>query len=161
MRSLPINQGSCDALRRAQEDANDLVVLLDKVESPNATESPPHQPLGLGIILAFSTCIGGVLFTLKEGCLYWSAKLVCHVFFYTMVTIGTIMTMAGLNHPGSRTFGKLFSFGEFTSLRGGRISYVMWELALFLMIGCIGDVVDGQLFPCAPLILVVDFSILF
>jgi H+/Cl- antiporter ClcA len=39
----------------------------------------------------------------------------------------------------------MFSFGEFFSLEGEESNYSVWELSLFIIIGCMGGVI-GALF---------------
>eukprot|EP00581_Thalassiosira_minuscula_P007032 CAMPEP_0183708364 /NCGR_PEP_ID=MMETSP0737-20130205/4706_1 /TAXON_ID=385413 /ORGANISM="Thalassiosira miniscula, Strain CCMP1093" /LENGTH=916 /DNA_ID=CAMNT_0025936231 /DNA_START=311 /DNA_END=3061 /DNA_ORIENTATION=+ len=97
-----------------------------------------------GVASAFGAPIGGVLFSLEEGASYWSTKLTWRAFFCAMVTLGALFGIRNQeNHWGQSNVGKLFSFGEFTSIGDGSSNFSVWELLLFILIGCLGGLIGA------------------
>jgi len=97
-----------------------------------------------GVAAAFGAPIGGVLFALEEGASYWSTKLTWRAFFCAMITLGTLFTIENQNsHWGKANVGKLFSFGEFISTSDGSANFSVWELLLFILIGCLGGLIGA------------------
>ena len=102
-----------------------------------------------GVASAFGAPIGGVLFSLEEGASFWSTKLTWRAFFCAMITTGTLMVFRSFdNFLGQANIAKLFSFGEFTSLTGEASNYSIWELNMFIIIGCLGGLI-GAVFNAA------------
>ena len=102
-----------------------------------------------GVCSAFSAPIGGVLFSLEEGASYWSTKLTWRAFFCAMITLGTLYSLKNLdNWWGQADIENLFSFGEFNSISGEASNYSVWELLLFIIIGCLGGLI-GAVFNAA------------
>ncbi|KAL7461861.1 hypothetical protein ACHAXS_002264 [Conticribra weissflogii] len=97
-----------------------------------------------GVASAFGAPIGGVLFSLEEGASYWSTKLTWRAFFCSMVTLGTLLAIRNQDSQwGQTNVDKLFSFGEFTSIGDGSSNYSIWELLLFILIGCLGGLIGA------------------
>ncbi len=44
---------------------------------------------------------------------------------------------------GQANVDKLFSFGEFTAIGEGTINFSVWELLLFILIGCLGGLIGA------------------
>ena len=102
-----------------------------------------------GVTSAFGAPIGGILFSLEEGASYWSTKLTWRAFFCAMVTLGTMFAVKNLDNMwGQANIEKLFSFGEFNSISGDNSNFAIWELSLFIMIGCLGGLI-GAVFNAA------------
>lgn len=102
-----------------------------------------------GVCSAFGAPIGGVLFSLEEGASYWSTKLTWRAFFCAMITLGTLFAVKNFDSLwGQANIDKLFSFGEFNSLSGESSNFSIWELTLFMMIGCLGGLI-GAVFNAA------------
>ena len=102
-----------------------------------------------GVTSAFGAPIGGILFSLEEGASYWSTKLTWRAFFCAMITLGTLFTVKNFDSWwGQANMDKLFSFGEFNSLTGDNANFSIWELSLFIMIGCLGGLI-GAVFNAA------------
>jgi chloride channel 7 len=102
-----------------------------------------------GVTSAFGAPIGGILFSLEEGASYWSTKLTWRAFFCAMITLGTLFTVKNFDSWwGQANMEKLFSFGEFKSLTGDDANFSIWELSLFIMIGCLGGLI-GAVFNAA------------
>jgi len=99
-----------------------------------------------GVAAAFGSPIGGVLFSLEEGASFWSTKLTWRVFFCAMITVLTLYVVKNMENRWLQPDQtKMFSFGEFYSLHGDRANYTVWELLLFIIIGCMGGL-SGALF---------------
>ena len=97
-----------------------------------------------GVCSAFSAPIGGVLFSLEEGASYWSTKLTWRAFFCAMITLGTLYSLKNLDNMwGQADIENLFSFGEFNSITGEASNYSVWELILFIIIGCLGGLIGA------------------
>lgn len=61
-----------------------------------------------------------------------------------MVTLGTLWGIRNQDSKwGHSNVGKLFSFGEFTSIGDGSANFSVWELLLFLLIGCLGGLIGA------------------
>jgi len=102
-----------------------------------------------GVASAFGAPIGGVLFSLEEGASYWSTKLTWRAFFCAMITLGTLFALQNVDVLwGQANVEKLFSFGEFNSLSGEKANFSIWELGLFMIIGCLGGLI-GAVFNAA------------
>ncbi|KAL7561898.1 hypothetical protein ACA910_014271 [Epithemia clementina (nom. ined.)] len=97
-----------------------------------------------GVASAFGAPIGGVLFSLEEGASYWSTKLTWRAFFCAMTTLSTLFWIRNIDTMwGQANIDKLFSFGEFNSLNGDGTNFSIWELALFIVIGCLGGLIGA------------------
>lgn len=97
-----------------------------------------------GVCSAFSAPIGGVLFSLEEGASYWSTKLTWRAFFCAMTTLATLFWIRNVDTLWRQaSIEKLFSFGEFNSLKGEASNFAIWELLLFIVIGCLGGLIGA------------------
>eukprot|EP00977_Amphora_coffeiformis_P010919 scaffold2581_cov143-Amphora_coffeaeformis.AAC.1 len=102
-----------------------------------------------GVASAFGAPIGGVLFSLEEGASYWSTKLTWRAFFCAMTTLATLFWIRNVDTLwGQANISRLFSFGEFNSLSGESANFSIWELILFVVIGCLGGLI-GAVFNAA------------
>eukprot|EP01033_Poteriospumella_lacustris_P000388 gene388-249_t len=97
-----------------------------------------------GVAAAFGAPIGGVLFSLEEGASFWSTKLTWRCFFCAMTTVFFLYVFDTAHSLfGHSDTTAMFSFGEFFSLQGEETNYSMWELSLFLFVGCFGGFVGA------------------
>jgi chloride channel 7 len=97
-----------------------------------------------GVAAAFGAPIGGVLFSFEEGASFWTMKLTWRCFFCCLTAVASLYLINSLpNMLGHRDSGAMFSFGEFHSLEGEKANYSMWELAMFLLVGCLGGIVGA------------------
>lgn len=97
-----------------------------------------------GVAAAFGAPIGGVLFSLEEGASFWSTKLTWRCFFCAMTTVFFLYVFNTANSLfGHSDTTAMFSFGEFFSLQGEKSNYSVWELVLFLFVGCFGGFVGA------------------
>jgi len=96
-----------------------------------------------GVCTAFSAPIGGILFALEEGASYWSQALTFRTFYCSMSSITTLyfLNTIGIRF-GKVGFNKLFSFGNFI-YEGTSSSYAVWELLMFVFLGCMGGLIGA------------------
>jgi chloride channel 7 len=88
-----------------------------------------------GVAAAFRAPIGGILFTLEEGASFWSTNTTFRSFMCAVVTQLTI----GIIFPEDATSSVgMFAFGQFDNLFDGRSNFYVYELPLFIAIGCLG-----------------------
>lgn len=96
-----------------------------------------------GVCTAFSAPIGGVLFALEEGASYWSQAVTFRTFFCSMCSIATLYAWNAVGAQfGKVGLDKLFSFGNFP-FEGMDSSYSIWELLVFIFIGCMGGLIGA------------------
>jgi chloride channel 7 len=70
-------------------------------------------------------------------------------FFCAMTTLATLFWVRNIDVSwGQADIDKLFSFGEFNSLTGARANFSVWELCLFVIVGCLGGLI-GAVFNAA------------
>lgn len=92
---------------------------------------------------AFSAPIGGFLFAFEEGASYWSQSLTFRTFYTSGCAIATLYVLNTIGTEfGKVGFDKLFSFGNF-SFEGTSTSYAVWELLVFVIIGCMGGLIGA------------------
>ncbi len=97
-----------------------------------------------GVAAAFGAPVGGVLFSLEEGASFWSTHLTWRSFFCAMITVFTLHVVKNSSIKwGQQSLSKMFSFGEFGNRAGDRGSYSVWELGLFLSVGCMGGFIGA------------------
>lgn len=97
-----------------------------------------------GVAAAFGAPIGGVLFSLEEGASFWSTRLTWSAFFCAMSAVFTIYTVnSAENKWGQQELATMFSFGEFNEIQHGHVSFSVWELWLFGIVGCMGGMIGA------------------
>eukprot|EP01038_Epipyxis_sp_PR26KG_P004229 gene4229-6005_t len=102
-----------------------------------------------GVAAAFGAPIGGVLFSLEEGASFWSTKLTWRCFFCAMTTVFTLYVInTAKSLFGHSDITAMFSFGEFFSLQSEKSNYSVWELSLFLIVGCLGGLIGAIFNNC-------------
>ena len=95
-----------------------------------------------GVCTAFSSPIGGILFSLEEGASYWSPSLTWKTFFCSMIALATLYCLNTVGSAfGKVGFNRLFSFGNF--IFEEESSFAVFELALFVVIGAMGGVIGA------------------
>lgn len=93
-----------------------------------------------GVAAAFRAPIGGILFTLEEGASFWSNSVTFRSFMCAVVTQLTI----GLIFPEQATSSAgMFAFGQFENLFDGRSNFYVYELPIFIVMGCVGGVLGA------------------
>jgi chloride channel 7 len=95
-----------------------------------------------GVAAAFRSPIGGILFTLEEGASFWSTNTTFRSFMcavVTQLTIGIIFPVQATSSAG------MFALGQFDNLFDGRSNFYVYELPLFIAMGCLGGIL-GALF---------------
>ncbi len=95
-----------------------------------------------GVAAAFKAPIGGILFTLEEGASFWSTTTTFRAFIcaaVTQLTVSLVFASQTENSAG------LFALGEFDNLYDGRPNFRVFELPIFMAIGCMGGLL-GALF---------------
>ena len=110
-----------------------------------------------------------MLFSLEEGASFWSTKLTYRAFLCAVLTAFTLLVIRTAEEKwGTPDATKMFSLGKFVSIKGvvrtllllllflhppthppthlqQGGNYSVWELALFLLVGCLGGLL-GALF---------------
>lgn len=93
-----------------------------------------------GIAAAFRAPIGGILFSLEEGASFWSTNITFRAFICAVITHLTL----GLVFPDqSVSSSGMFAFGQFDNLYDGRSNFQIYELPMFMAIGCLGGVLGA------------------
>lgn len=107
-----------------------------------------------GIAAAFNAPIGGVLFSLEEGASFWSTNLTWRCFFCAMATVFALFlcrtASSWFGHSDSRA---MFSFGAFDDEITDQSNYAVWELSLFMWVGCCGGLLGGYFNRCVTWLL--------
>jgi chloride channel 7 len=95
-----------------------------------------------GIAAAFRAPIGGILFSLEEGASFWSTTITFRAFICAVITHLTL----GLIFPDqSVSSSGMFAFGQFDNLYDGKSNFSIYEMPMFVAIGCCGGLL-GALF---------------
>jgi chloride channel 7 len=93
-----------------------------------------------GVAAAFRAPIGGILFTLEEGASFWSNTTTFRAFICAVITQLTI----GLMFPEQATSSEgMFAFGQFDNYYDGRSNFHVYELPIFILIGCCGGLLGA------------------
>ena len=97
-----------------------------------------------GVSAAFGAPIGGVLFSLEEGCSFWNQSLTWRIFFASMTatfTLNILLSNADPNDESNELSNPgLLNFGQFTNM-----PYSAYELPVFVFLGVLGGLL-GALF---------------
>jgi chloride channel 7 len=93
-----------------------------------------------GVAAAFGAPIGGVLFAIEEGASHWYRGLVWRIFFTSVTTAYVLdIFMSAVNSAFGRLSSPgMFSFGSFDLTGQTLRSYRIYEVPLFMLIGCVG-----------------------
>ncbi|XP_062567017.1 H(+)/Cl(-) exchange transporter 6-like [Saccostrea cucullata] len=111
-----------------------------------------------GVAAAFGAPIGGVLFSLEEGCSFWNQKLTWRSFFCSMAaTYSLNFFLSGINtgNWGYFYLPGLINFGVFKCTNESGIGCHLWnavDLVVFIFMGLLGGVF-GALFNTINLLL--------
>lgn len=111
-----------------------------------------------GVAAAFGAPIGGVLFSLEEGCSFWNQKLTWRSFFCSMAaTYSLNFFLSGINTANWGYFylPGLINFGVFKCANESGIGCHLWnalDLIVFIFMGLLGGVF-GALFNTVNLLL--------
>ncbi|XP_048773675.2 H(+)/Cl(-) exchange transporter 6-like isoform X2 [Ostrea edulis] len=111
-----------------------------------------------GVAAAFGAPIGGVLFSLEEGCSFWNQKLTWRSFFCSMAaTYSLNFFLSGVNtgNWGYFYLPGLINFGVFKCANESGIGCHLWnavDLIVFIFMGLLGGVF-GALFNTINLLL--------
>ncbi|XP_021372937.1 chloride transport protein 6-like [Mizuhopecten yessoensis] len=104
-----------------------------------------------GVAAAFGAPIGGVLFSLEEGCSFWNQSLTWRTFFCSMAATYTLnFFLSGIDSESWGYFylPGLINFGVFKCTNELRIDCRLWDitdLAIFVVMGFLGGLM-GALF---------------
>ncbi|KAK0079461.1 hypothetical protein PV325_001249 [Microctonus aethiopoides] len=93
-----------------------------------------------GVSAAFGAPIGGVLFSIEEGTSFFNQSLTWRTFFASMITTFTlnIVLSAYHGHPGDLSYPGLLNLGKFET-----ISYQVYEIPLFMIVGVVGGLLGA------------------
>ena len=95
-----------------------------------------------GVAAAFRAPLGGILFTLEEGASFWSTSTTFSAFMCAVITQLTISLIFAESSTSSEG---MFAFGLFENLYDGMANYSVYELPIFIAMGCMGGIL-GALF---------------
>ena len=123
----------------------------------NNTDHRDFTAIGtaVGVAVAFSAPCGGILFTVEEGASFYTRSAFWRAFMSTCVAVLVLEALHLLTDekPESSFFGifgeKLGGMHDFSLLADNvilpsqRFFYRLWELPIFVLIGCAGGVVGG------------------
>ena len=94
-----------------------------------------------------------MLFILEEGASFWSTSLTWRAFFCSSVTLLTVIVMDRSLNLAGEDMTSNFSFGKFSEApslsrdeeegHGGLHAYLIIELSLFFLLGCVGGLLGG------------------
>eukprot|EP00981_Chlorochromonas_danica_P015383 scaffold11846_cov149-Ochromonas_danica.AAC.14 len=93
-----------------------------------------------GVASAFRAPIGGILFALEEGASFWSNTVTFRSFICAVMTqlaLGVVFPKQSTSSSG------MFAFGQFENFFDGRSNYYVYELPIFLLIGCLGGLLGA------------------
>lgn len=80
---------------------------------------------------------------------FFSRNNTRRAFFCAMTTLATLFWIRNIDSKwGQANIERLFSFGEFNSFSSENSNFSIWELALFVIIGCLGGLI-GAVFNAA------------
>lgn len=108
-----------------------------------------------GVAAAFGSPVGGVLFSLEEGCSFWSQSLTWRVFFCSMSSLFmlNLLTSGILNFKkpgggwGQLASGGMIDFGRFQDEeihKGVEVNlYDIYDLGFFILMGIGGGLLGG------------------
>lgn len=84
--------------------------------------------------------LGGVLFSLEEGTSFFNQSLTWRTFFASMISTFTlnIVLSAYHGHPGELSYPGLLNLGKFET-----ISYQVYEIPLFMIVGTMGGLLGA------------------
>ncbi|XP_076626273.1 chloride channel protein 7 isoform X1 [Colletes latitarsis] len=93
-----------------------------------------------GVSAAFGAPIGGVLFTIEEGNSFFNQSLTWRICFASMITTFTlnIVLSTYYGRVGDLSYPGLLNLGKF-----GSMSYQIYEIPLFMLMGVIGGVLGA------------------
>lgn len=93
-----------------------------------------------GVAAAFGAPIGGVLFSIEEGTSFFNQSLTWRTFLACMISTFTlnIVLSAYHGHTGDLSNAGLLNLGKFEKLE-----YQIYEIPLFMLIGCIGGLLGA------------------
>ncbi|KAK7111918.1 H(+)/Cl(-) exchange transporter 7-like [Littorina saxatilis] len=95
-----------------------------------------------GVAAAFGAPVGGMLFSLEEGASFWNQGLTWRIFFSAIISTFTLNVWRSYikGTPWQLSSPGLINFGRFDEM-----SYQIWEIGIFALMGCIGGLF-GALF---------------
>ena len=90
-----------------------------------------------GVSAAFGAPIGGVLFSIEEGTSFFNQSLTWRTFFASMISTFTlnVILSAYHGHPGDLSYTGILNLGKFET-----ITYQIYEIPLFMMMGALGGI---------------------
>ncbi|XP_076458922.1 LOW QUALITY PROTEIN: H(+)/Cl(-) exchange transporter 7-like [Babylonia areolata] len=93
-----------------------------------------------GVAAAFGAPVGGMLFSLEEGASFWNQGLTWRIFFSAIVSTFSLNVWRSYikGNPWQLSSPGLINFGRFEDM-----SYKIWEIGLFALMGCIGGILGA------------------
>ncbi|XP_076440006.1 H(+)/Cl(-) exchange transporter 7-like isoform X2 [Babylonia areolata] len=93
-----------------------------------------------GVAAAFGAPVGGMLFSLEEGASFWNQGLTWRIFFSALISTFTLNVWRSYikEEPWQLSSPGLINFGEFNNM-----TYEVWEIGIFAIMGCIGGILGA------------------
>ncbi|KAL8597461.1 hypothetical protein ACOMHN_050959 [Nucella lapillus] len=93
-----------------------------------------------GVAAAFGAPVGGMLFSLEEGASFWNQGLTWRIFFSAIISTFTLNVWRSYikGDPWQLSSPGLINFGEFNNM-----TYQIWEIGIFAVMGCIGGILGA------------------
>ena len=109
-----------------------------------------RQRVPAGVSCSFAAPIGGLLLSIEEGASFYSTSLFWRGFLATCTGVCTLHFLAQFDERPSEIFDARFGirrdlglYDDNIALYGSRFWYYIWELPIYVIIGCIAGALGG------------------
>lgn len=109
-----------------------------------------HRRFAAGVSCSFAAPIGGLLLSIEEGASFYSTSLFWRGFLATCTGVCTLHFLAQFDEKPREIFDARFGirrdlglYDDNIALYGARFWYYIWELPIYVFLGCIAGVLGG------------------